>query len=276
MPTGAITEQIDVAQVVLYAFWIFFFGLVIYLRREDRREGYPLIADTGQDEAPSFVGIPPAKHLHLADGRIVAVPDLDRADTRPVNARPTAPWPGSPYEPSGNPMLAAVGPGSYALREDLADLMINGVPKLAPLRVANDYYLEERDPDPRGMTVIGADGAAAGVVRDVWVDRSEFLVRYLEIELNETTSRPRLATVEGEDAEVSALTANTVLVPMQLVKIDSRKQIVTVESILGSQFIDVPRTKDPNQVTLLEEDMITAYYGGGKLYATPSRKEPAL
>ncbi len=39
---GAITGYIDVAQVVLYAFWIFFAGLVFYLRREDRREGYPL------------------------------------------------------------------------------------------------------------------------------------------------------------------------------------------------------------------------------------------
>lgn len=37
-----ITEHIDVAQVVLYVFWIFFFGLIYYLRREDKREGYPL------------------------------------------------------------------------------------------------------------------------------------------------------------------------------------------------------------------------------------------
>ncbi len=33
---GAITSYIDVAQVVLYAFWIFFAGLIFYLRREDR------------------------------------------------------------------------------------------------------------------------------------------------------------------------------------------------------------------------------------------------
>ncbi len=37
-----ITEYIDVAQVVLYVFWFFFFGLIYYLRREDKREGYPL------------------------------------------------------------------------------------------------------------------------------------------------------------------------------------------------------------------------------------------
>jgi photosynthetic reaction center H subunit len=41
-PTGAITGYVDVAQLALYAFWAFFFGLILYLRREDRREGYPL------------------------------------------------------------------------------------------------------------------------------------------------------------------------------------------------------------------------------------------
>jgi photosynthetic reaction center H subunit len=40
---GAITSYIDIAQVVLYLFWIFFFGLIIYLHREGKREGYPLL-----------------------------------------------------------------------------------------------------------------------------------------------------------------------------------------------------------------------------------------
>ena len=42
MNPGAITASIDVAQVTLYLFWLFFAGLLIYLRREDKREGYPL------------------------------------------------------------------------------------------------------------------------------------------------------------------------------------------------------------------------------------------
>ena len=33
MPRGEITGYVDVAQVVLYAFWLFFAGLVFYLRR---------------------------------------------------------------------------------------------------------------------------------------------------------------------------------------------------------------------------------------------------
>ena len=41
MGTGAITGYIDVAQVALYAFWIFFFLLVFHLHREGKREGWP-------------------------------------------------------------------------------------------------------------------------------------------------------------------------------------------------------------------------------------------
>jgi photosynthetic reaction center H subunit len=40
-------SNIDVAQIAIWLFWIFFFGLVYYLRREDHREGYPLEDDTG-------------------------------------------------------------------------------------------------------------------------------------------------------------------------------------------------------------------------------------
>ena len=39
---GQITQNIDVAQVVLYTFWAFFAYLIFWLRREDKREGYPL------------------------------------------------------------------------------------------------------------------------------------------------------------------------------------------------------------------------------------------
>lgn len=43
-------EKIDGAQIALYAFWLFFAGLVIFLRREDKREGYPLESPDGPRE----------------------------------------------------------------------------------------------------------------------------------------------------------------------------------------------------------------------------------
>lgn len=41
------SQHFDFAQIVLYLFWFFFIALVIYLRREDKREGYPLESDHG-------------------------------------------------------------------------------------------------------------------------------------------------------------------------------------------------------------------------------------
>jgi photosynthetic reaction center H subunit len=51
---------------------------------------------------------------------------------------------------------------------------------------------------------------------------------------------------------------------------------VVVKAILGHQFADVPGTRQPDLVTMLEEEKIMAYYGGGTLYADPERQEPLV
>jgi photosynthetic reaction center H subunit len=53
--------KLDLAQLVLYAFWAFFFGLVFYLRREDKREGYPLLGDRPGERVEGFPAVPPPK-----------------------------------------------------------------------------------------------------------------------------------------------------------------------------------------------------------------------
>jgi photosynthetic reaction center H subunit len=45
-----------------------------------------------------------------------------------------------------------------------------------------------------------------------------------------------------------------------------------VQSIFGKHFPGVPLTRSRNQVTLLEEEKICAYYAGGTLYASPERQ----
>src|ERR1700748_969973 len=52
MGFGAFTRYIDIPQVVLYLFWIFFVGLIWYLRGEDKREGYPLVRDFERPGSP--------------------------------------------------------------------------------------------------------------------------------------------------------------------------------------------------------------------------------
>ena len=257
MPTGAITEYVDVAQLVLYAFWLFFGALILYLRREDKREGYPLQSDrSGSVRVEGFPAAPPPKRYALAHGGSVEVPH-GRADSRPVLAEPVAPWPGAPLEPTGDPMLDGVGPAAWAERPDTPDLTHLGTPRIVPMRIATDFRVEERDPDPRGMEVIGADGETGGVVRDLWVDRAEPQLRYLEV-------------------EVAGGTGARVLLPITLAVVDGRRGRVKVASILGRQFSRVPATRSADQVTLLEEDRICAFYGGGHLYAAPARREPLL
>ncbi len=256
MPTGAITQYIDVAQIALYAFWVFFAGLIYYLRREDKREGYPLESDrSGSIRVQGWPAVPPPKTFLLRDGSMRVAP---RAAEPVEEVRATAGrFPGAPLEPTGNPMLDGVGPAAYANRPHVPDLTLDGQIKIVPLRVAHDYAIESRDPDPRGMPVIGADGKAGGVVRDVWVDRSETILRYLEVEV---------AAVSGQ---------HHVLLPVNFTTISSRGE-VKVRSILASQFADVPVLAHPDQVTLLEEDRITAYYASGTLYATPDRLGPLV
>ena len=162
----------------------------------------------------------------------------------------------NPIEPTGNPLLSGLGPAEYAERQDRPDLTIGGAAKIVPMRVVTDFFIEPRDPDPRGFTVSGCDGARAGTVVDVWVDRSEPQIRYLEVAV--------------------AANGRQVLLPVACALFSPSRRDVQVKSITAAQFADVPGTRTSDQVTLLEEDRIAAYYAGGYLYATPSRTEPAL
>jgi len=49
-----------------------------------------------------------------------------------------------------------------------------------------------------------------------------------------------------------------------------------VRSIYGEHFADVPGIKSDSSITLLEEEKIMAYYGGGTLYADAKRLEPQI
>lgn len=164
--------------------------------------------------------------------------------------------PGAPIQPEGDPMTSGLGPAAWADRADHPDLTVHGEPKIVPMRVAQNFYVEPRDPDPRGMTVVGLDGVVAGRVVDLWVDRSEPQVRYYEVEL--------------------AAGGRTVLMPFAVARVDARRGVVKTKSILAAQFAAVPGTKDPELVTLLEEDKIMAYFAGGYLYATPDRARPLV
>jgi len=182
----------------------------------------------------------------------VTVPDLTRKEPA-YNAVASHPSSGSPIEPTGDAMTAAVGAGAYSNREDVPERTTHGVPLIQPLRIASDFSVAPQDVDPRGLPVMAGDGKQGGTVKDIWIDSAEMMFRYLEVEITG---------------------GKTVLLPITFSLI--RRNQVEVHAIYARHFAAVPALKNPDQVTKLEEEKITAYYGGGTLYADVKRSEPLI
>ncbi len=252
-----LTDGLDVAELCLWAFFLFFIALIFYLRREDRREGYPTEDDvTGRiDSNGGLLSMAPPKTFQMPFGlpKVVA-PNFDR-DSMKLNATRTSASPGSPLVPTGNPLTAGVGPGSYALRANRPDLNMEGHPRIVPMASQPDFYVARRDADPRGFAVVGADRVVAGTVKDIWVDTADRLIRYLEV-----------TTTSG----------GSILAPMFMASVERKRRVIEIDALLGSQFSGAPATPGDGTITLMQEELVQAYFGAGYLYATPARQEPLL
>ncbi|MBU8540563.1 photosynthetic reaction center subunit H [Falsiroseomonas tokyonensis] len=258
MPGAHQFVQMDLAAGLLYAFFAFFFILCLWLHREGKREGYPLISDRPDHPLrvpiEGFPGVPRLKVFKLKHEDHHAASRRERDLTGLVV--PADGYPGAPLIPTGDAMRDGVGPAAYAERADVPDLAFDDdLPKIVPLRAAPGFSIGETDPDPRGKPVVTLDGKIAGVVVDLWVDRSEMILRYLEVEATGAARR--------------------VLVPMFLATINSAGT-VRVISVTAAQLAAAPAIAQPEQITLLEEDKVAAYFGGGHFYATPERSEALL
>lgn len=177
-----------------------------------------------------------------------------------IKATPADHYNGSPMIPTGNPMVDGVGPASWADRSDTPDMTFHGTPKVVPMRLDATFTIAKGDPDPRGLPVIAADKVVAGTVIDVWVNRSEPQVSYYEIQLAGSDAR-RLVPVGFVQWPNLGLWGNDRLL---------------VKAITAAQFADVPTIQRDDQITLLEEDRICAYYAGGHLYAFDDRSQPII
>ncbi|MEN2787907.1 photosynthetic reaction center subunit H [Sphingomonas qilianensis] len=251
-----LTSGLDVALLVFWAFLLFFLCLVFYLRREDRREGYPLEDEmTGRLDT---VGGP----LHTASAKSFLLPFghgrvfTDASAREPVNiaARRTDRFAGAPYAPTGNPLVDGIGPAAWANRAKRPDIDMDGHPRIVPLSAATGYSIAYQDPTMLGWPVVGADGAIAGTIAELWVDRADRLIRYLQVDIGE----------------------RSVLAPMMMASVDRRRGRVVIDAIRADQFADAPRIDATDQITLYEEERVQAYFGGGYLYASADRQEPLI
>lgn len=251
-----IVGNIDIAMLSLWAFTLFFIGLVVYLNKESRREGYPLEEEDGGRIWPDDImdGGRKAFDLPHGLGTTYAPPTTPRD---PVDIKAVKAWrgAGSPYVPTGNPLVDGIGPAAYANRAKHPDLDWEGHHRIARLSVLPDFRIDRRDMNLVGATVLGADDRVAGTVTDVWIDRTDRIVRYIDVALP---------------------TGRTVTVPFNMATLNRRRNLVLVDAVNANQFADAPGLENPAQITLYEEDRIMGYFGGGYLYANADRLEPLL
>lgn len=254
--TATFFGEVDLASVTLWLFYIFFAGLVIWIQRENMREGYPLEDDEGNASSnPGMWPLPEDKTFKLPHGRgEVTVPSGQTPERADIALKRVGPGNGYPLEPTGDPMLDGVGPASWAPRRDVPELDGHGHPKIVPMSAAEGFSVAAGR-DPRGLPVVAGDGEIVGKITDMWIDEPEQLVRYLELELD------------------SKWGSGTRLMPITFARIKSN--CVKVHALYGKHFATIPTIASPRQVTLLEEDKVSGYYGGGKLYAG-DRQEPRL
>ena len=275
MFTGAITQYIDVAQLVLYGFWAFFFVLVLYLHRESKREGYPLVSDRSDKiKHQGFPAMPSPKLYKLPYGRDISMPGDRKEGDVGTNATPLGNFLGAPLVPNGDPLVDGVGPAAWAERRDVPDIdNAEGGNRIRPLATLGDHFsIADFSTDPRGLDVRALDGVVVGQVTELWIDHMEAIARYYEVQLDggKSVLLPMMfATYHRKKTSPTTGSLADRLV-------DRREKEIRVASITSAQFANVPTLADPTQVTMQEEDKVQAYYGGGHLYATPQRTESLI
>lgn len=252
-----ITPYFDVALLSVYAFFLFFLGLVVYLRREDRREGYPLEDEvSGRLDTPGGILLQAdPKTFHLPFGHGTSTTPTKGREPVDIAARRIDRFAGAPYAPTGDPLADGIGPAAYANRARRPDLDWEGHPRLAPLSAGDAFWIAKGDPDPRGMPVVASDGRVVGRVDDLWIDRADRLIRYLTVGLE---------------------SGRQVLAPMFMATVERGRHRVVVDAINSAQFAGVPAPEGDGVLTLYDEERIQAYFGGGYLYASRDRQEPFL
>ncbi|MEM8732520.1 MAG: photosynthetic reaction center subunit H [Pseudomonadota bacterium] len=255
--TSTFFGTFDLASLAIWLFWIFFALLIFYIQRENMREGFPLVDDDG-NAAPNQgpFPVPEDKTFKLPHGRgELTVPSGQRGDRDDLALARTSEANGFPFEPTGDPLVDGVGPASWAPRRDIPELDGHGHNKLIPMRNLPAFAVAAGS-DPRGMPIKSGDGKVIGTVTDLWIDAPEQLVRYLEYDLKDEFG------------------GGTRLVPLTLARVWFG--VVYVRSLYSHNFKNVPTLTNPDQITLLEEEKVSAYYGGGTLYASEDRLEPQI
>ena len=237
----------DLASLAIWSFWIFFAGLIVYIQRENLREGFPLQDDDGTPRPSLGWGPPEDKTFILPHGKgELNVPSGAHGDREDLALERTEVTGGFPFAPTGDPMADGVGPASWSPREDAPELDAHGNPKIQPM-AGKEAFFVSAGRDPRGMPVLSRDDLVVGHVTDMWIDEGEALVRYLQVDL------------EAEHG------GGTKLIPITMAKIAAKW--VKVNSLSARHFAGIPGPAAGDRITKLEEEKNNAWFAGGTMYS---------
>ncbi|NCQ62841.1 MAG: hypothetical protein GW757_02775 [Alphaproteobacteria bacterium] len=251
--TQNVVGNLDVAILCVIAFVSFFLGLVVYLRREDKREGYP-VEVAGMfgrvQRAEGFPAMPRPKLFYRPHDRgVIQAPRLEEPE--PVRPGQRLPPMAIPLDPGPDPLEEGIGAAAYTRnREELPDLDVEGEPKLISLNDNPEYYIPDGDPDPRGWVLLSADEKQVGQVHDLWFNRAEFFLRYYEVSINGAEGRRLVPAFFAE-----ALPCDRVVRATTLVADDMRR---------------TPVRADGTCITMREEDRLNGFYAGGLRFSSHS------
>ena len=252
---GNITELIDLPDAAFWTFFVLFVLLCIWLRREDKREGYPMRASPFTDEQLLGFPTPPPPHTYLLnEGGTLQAPHL--YEQAPTHAVPLHGHDGTPFSPVGNPLLAGIGPGAWVKRRMGPDLTETGEEIYQPMRVMSGWAIAPGETDPIGMAVFDRRFRPIGRVVDVWIDRGSNVIRMFEV-----LPPPDLAV-------------GPVLVPIYHTVIKERAREVRVTALHAHQLADIPRPARPTSITAQEHEQLNAYFAAGRFYANSPLTDP--
>ena len=246
-----VVGNLDVAILCVIAFVTFFVGLVVYLRREDKREGYPVEVSgfMGRTHsAEGFPAVPRPKLFFRPHGRGVAqAPRVEEPET--VRPGQTLPPMAFPLDPGPDPLEEGIGAAAFTtLREDEPDLDVEGEPKLISLNDHPEYYIPKGDPDPRGWVLVSADEKIVGKVHDLWFNRAEFFLRYFEVSIDGAEGRR--------------------LIPSFFAEALPRDSAVRATTLIARDLRRAPIRADDSCITMREEDRLNGFFAGGLRFST--------
>ena len=242
-----VTQHIDLPQLAFWLFALAFVAICYFLRKNDKREGYPLKASpfTGERLRGAPLAAPPLTYL-LNEGGATSTPHEYPAP--PGAVLPFYRFDGTPFRPAADLLRTPLGPGAWVMRSNEPMRTENGDLLLQPLRLCGPWSVGDGEANPCGMAVFDTRWRPVGIVADVWIDRGIRIIKHLEVELRE------------------GLGGGRVLVPIFHVAINERAREIRVTALSDHEFAAIPMPAAPDRITAREEDQLNCYFAAGRFY----------